>query len=64
MYRMRHHLYDRRFKESNAMNKNFDLIITVVSMEINTHKKQNVKQKLIKTPENIKRYLEFKFPRL
>lgn len=40
---MRHHLYDRRFKESNAMNKNFDLIITVVSMEINTHKKQNVK---------------------
>lgn len=40
------------------------LITAVVSMEIHTNKKQNGKFKLIKTPENIERYLDFKFPHL
>lgn len=61
---MNHHLYDRHFMESNAMNKNFGLFTTVASMEMHTNKKQNVKLKLklIKPPENIKRYLDFKVP--
>lgn len=64
IYRMSHHLYNRHFMESKIMNKNCGLITTLVNMEMHTNKKQNGKLKLIKPPENIQRYLDFKFPHL
>lgn len=59
---MSHHLYNRHFVESKAMDKNFGSITAIVSIEIYTNRKQNVKLELINPPENIKQCLDFKFP--